>query len=47
MPSFSRIYLIYNGLKLEFRRDLFKPTESIIMEAFLHELNVNKRPGET
>ena len=43
MPIFSQIYLIYSGLKLEFRRDLFKPTEGNIMEAFLHEMDENKK----
>lgn len=42
MPVFSQIYLIYNGLELEFRRDLSKPSESTTMDAFLQELEDNK-----
>ena len=42
MPVFSQIYLIYNGLELEFRRDLSKPTESTTIDVFLQELEDNK-----
>ena len=42
MTTYSQIYLIYNGIELEFRRDLTKPTESTTMEAFLQELEDNK-----
>ena len=42
MSVFSQIYLIYNDLKLKFRRDLSKSSESTTMNAFLQELKDNK-----
>lgn len=42
MPVFSQIYLIYNGLELEFRRNLTKPTEQTTIDVFLQELENNK-----
>ena len=35
MTMFAQIYLIYNELNLEFRRDLNKSTKTIIMKIFL------------
>ena len=35
MTIFAQIYLIYNELNLEFRRDLNKSTKTIIMKIFL------------
>ena len=40
---FSQIYLIYNELKLKFRRDLIKSSESITMKIFLQKLKDNKK----
>lgn len=42
MPAYNQIYLIYNGLDLEFRRDLPLPTESTDMDTFLSELETKK-----
>ena len=42
MSIFSQIYLIYNELKLKFRRDLIKFTKNITMNAFLQKLNDKK-----
>ena len=43
MIIYSQIYFIYNDIKLEFRRDLIKSTESIIMKTFLQKLKNNKK----
>ena len=43
MSVFSQIYLIYNELKLKFRRDLIKSTKNITMNAFLQKLNDKKK----
>ena len=43
MSIFSQIYLIYNDLKLKFRRDLNKSNENITMNVFLQELKDNKK----
>lgn len=43
MTTFSQIYLIYNNLKLEFRRDLTKPTQRTTMNVFLQKLEDNKK----
>ena len=42
MPVFNQTILIYTGIKLEFRRDLFKPTEKTTMDSCLQELKDNK-----
>ena len=40
---YVQIYFIYNGLKLEFRRDLMKPKENITMNIFLQNMKKNKK----
>ena len=40
---FAQIYLIYNELNLEFRRDLNKSTKAIIMKIFLQNMKNNKK----
>ena len=43
MIVFVQIYLIYNELNLEFRRDLSKSTKTIIMKIFLQNVKNNKK----
>ena len=43
MFVFFQIYLIYNDLKLKFKRDLNKSNESITMNFFLQKLKNNKK----
>ena len=43
MTMFAQIYLIYNELNLEFRRDLNKSTKVIIMKIFLQNVKNNKK----
>ena len=43
MSVFSQIYLIYNELKLKFRRDLIKSTKNTTMNAFLQKLDDKKK----
>ena len=43
MIVFAQIYLIYNELKLKFRRDLSKLIEVIIMKIFLQNVKNNKK----
>ena len=38
MPGYNQIILIYTGIELEYRRDLFKPTEDTIMDSCFQEL---------
>lgn len=38
MPVFNQITLIYNGVDLEFRRDLSKSTKDATMNSCLQEL---------
>ena len=40
---FAQIYLIYNKLNLEFRRNLNKSTKTIIMKFFLQNVKNNKK----
>ena len=42
MSVLSQVTLIYNGIELELRRDLSKPTEATTMESCLQELEDNK-----
>ena len=42
MSVYNQIFLIYNGLDLEFRRDLTLPTENTDMNAFLTEMENKK-----
>ena len=42
MSVYSQLYLIYNELKLKFRRDLAKPTEDTTMDEFLQQLDDKK-----
>ena len=42
MSIYSQLYLIYNELKLKFRRDLTKSTKNIIMNEFLQQLDDKK-----
>ena len=39
---YNQLYLIYNGLETEFRRDLTIPTENTTMDAFLQEMETKK-----
>ena len=39
---FNQLYMIYNGLETEFRRDLTIPTENTMMDAFLQEIEMKK-----
>ena len=41
MLVYNQIILIYTGIELEFRRDLFKPTEEITMDSCFQELENN------
>ena len=43
MTMFIQIYLIYNELNLEFRRDLNKSTKIITMKIFLQNVKNNKK----
>ena len=42
MSIYSQLYLIYNELKLKFRRDLAKSTKNTIMNEFLQQLDDKK-----
>ena len=42
MSIYSQLYLIYNELKLKFRRDLTKSTKNTIMNEFLQQLDDKK-----
>ena len=42
MSSYNQIYLIYNGLDLEFRRDLHTPSGATDMHSFLNEIEEKK-----
>ena len=42
MSIYSQLYLIYNELKLKFRRDLIKSTKNTIMNDFLQQLDNKK-----
>ena len=46
MSICSQFYLIYNELKLKFRRDLIKSTKNIIMNEFFQQLD-DKKNNET
>ena len=43
MTIFAQIYLIYNELNFEFRRDLSKSTKVTIMKIFLQNVKNNKK----
>ena len=43
MIVFAQIYLIYNEFDFEFRRDLSKSIEIIIMKIFLQNVKNNKK----
>ena len=43
ITMFAQIYLIYNELNLEFRRDLRKSTKTTIMKIFLQNMKNNKK----
>ena len=43
MSTYNQIYLIYNGLNLEFRRDLHISSDVIDMHSFLNELKNKKK----
>ena len=43
MTIFAQIYLIYNELNLEFRRDLNKSTKATTMKIFLQNVKNNKK----
>ena len=43
MTMFVQIYLIYNELNLEFRRNLNKSTKITIMKIFLQNVKNNKK----
>ena len=40
IPVFNQIIFIYTGIKLEFRHDLSKPSENIIMDACIEKLTI-------
>lgn len=42
ITTHAQIFLLYNGLELEFRRDLAKLTDSTTIEAFLQDMEDNK-----
>ena len=43
MFVYNQITLIYTGIELKFRRDLFKPNEKITMDACFQELENDKK----
>ena len=43
MSTYNQIYLIYNGLNFEFRRDLHISFNVIDMHSFLNELENKKK----
>ena len=43
MPVYNQIILIYTGIELEFRRDLFKLNENTIMDSCFPELKYNQK----
>ena len=43
MSIYSQLYLIYNELKLKFRRDLIKSTKKTTMNEFLQQLDDKKK----
>ena len=40
---YSQLYLIYNDLKIEFRRDLTVSSEATIMNSLIREIEVKKK----
>ena len=40
MPVSNQITFIYTGIELKFRRDLSKPSEKIIMEAYFQKYRI-------
>ena len=43
MFNYNQIYLIYNDLNLEFRRDLHTFSDAIDMHSFLNEIEKKKK----
>ena len=43
MSIYSQLYLIYNELKLKFRRNLIKSTEKITMNEFFQQFDDKKK----
>lgn len=42
MSMYNQVYLIYNGLNIEFRRDIPIPNENTDLDEFLQELDRKK-----
>ena len=38
IPVYNQIIFLYTGIKLKFRRDLFKPIENSIINSYFQEL---------
>ena len=45
MPVYNQIILIYTGIQLKFRRDLFKPNEETTTDTCFQELRNNNKIG--